>query len=127
MGESSSAYLATAGADRRPHIVPVTFAVDDDEVVIGIDQKPKATTDLKRLRNIEENPRVAVLCDEYDDDWTKLWWVRADGAASVVTQGDRWESAIDLLRARYPQYEADPPRGPVIVIRVDRWSGWSYA
>lgn len=127
LSESRSAYLATVGVDLQPHVVPVTYAVDGDEIVIGIDQKPKTTTNLKRLRNIVENPRVTVLCDEYDDDWTKLWWVRADGHATVVTEGDRWESAIDLLRARYPQYETDPPRGPVIVTRVDRWSGWSYA
>ncbi|TCC46304.1 TIGR03668 family PPOX class F420-dependent oxidoreductase [Kribbella pittospori] len=116
--------LATTGGDQRPHVVPVTYAVRGDELFIGIDQKPKTTTDLKRLRNIAENDRVAVLVDQYDEDWTHLWWVRVDGVARVV---EARSAALELLAAKYPQYEADPPRGPVIGIRVDRWSGWSYS
>jgi PPOX class probable F420-dependent enzyme len=116
--------LATVGADLRPHVVPVTYAVHGDELFIGVDQKPKTTTDLKRLRNIAANPRVAVLVDEYDEDWTHLWWVRVDGVARVLTDAP---PVVELLVAKYPQYEADPPRGPVIALRADRWSGWSYA
>ena len=116
--------LATVGADSRPHVVPVTYAVHGDELFIGVDQKPKTTTDLKRLRNIAANAGVAVLVDEYDEDWTHLWWVRVDGVARVLTEAP---AAVELLAAKYPQYEADPPRGPVIAIRVDGWSGWSYA
>jgi PPOX class probable F420-dependent enzyme len=116
--------LATVGADLRPHVVPVTYVVHGDEVYVGIDQKPKTTTALKRLRNIAANDRVAILVDEYDEDWTHLWWVRIDGVARVLPEAP---AAVDLLRAKYPQYEADPPRGPVIVVRVDSWSGWSYA
>jgi PPOX class probable F420-dependent enzyme len=115
--------LATVGADLRPHIVPVTYAVHGDELFIGIDQKPKTTTDLKRLRNIAVNEQVAVLVDEYDEDWTHLWWVRVDGTARVLEDG---AAAVELLRAKYPQYDADPPRGPVIAIRAVGWSGWSY-
>ena len=111
------------GADLRPHVVPVTYAVHGDELFIGIDQKPKTTTDLKRLRNIAANRRVAVLVDEYDENWTHLWWVRIDGVARVLTARS---AAVELLVAKYPQYEADPPRGPVIGIRADGWSGWSY-
>ncbi|MEV5967072.1 TIGR03668 family PPOX class F420-dependent oxidoreductase [Kribbella sp. NPDC051952] len=117
------ARLATVGADSQPHVVPVTYAVHGDELFIGIDQKPKTTTDLKRLRNIAANPRVAVLVDEYDEDWTHLWWVRVDGVARVL---DDNSAAVGLLVAKYPQYDADPPRGPVIAISVDGWSGWSY-
>jgi PPOX class probable F420-dependent enzyme len=115
--------LATVGVDLRPHLVPVTYAVDGDELFVGIDQKPKTTTDLKRLRNIAVNEQVAVLVDEYDEDWTQLWWVRVDGTARVLDDG---AAAVELLRAKYPQYEADPPRGPVIAIRAVGWSGWSY-
>jgi PPOX class probable F420-dependent enzyme len=115
--------LATVGPDLRPHIVPVTYAVHGDELFIGIDQKPKTTTELKRLRNIAVNEQVAVLVDEYDEDWTHLWWVRVDGTARVLE--DR-AAAVELLRAKYPQYDADPPRGPVIAIRAVGWSGWSY-
>ncbi|TCO41006.1 PPOX class probable F420-dependent enzyme [Kribbella antiqua] len=116
--------LATVGADLRPHVVPVTYAVHGDEVFIGIDQKPKTTTELKRLRNIEANERVAILVDEYDEDWTHLWWVRVDGVARVLPAAP---AAVELLVAKYRQYDADPPRGPVIAVRVDGWSGWSYA
>lgn len=101
----------------------MTYAVHGDELFIGIDQKPKSTTDLKRLRNIAENSRVALLVDEYDEDWTHLWWVRVDGVGTVLGDGP---AAVELLVAKYPQYDADPPRGPVIAIRADGWSGWSY-
>ncbi|MFI7063176.1 TIGR03668 family PPOX class F420-dependent oxidoreductase [Kribbella sp. NPDC050124] len=115
--------LATVGADLRPHVVPVTYAVHGDELYVAIDQKPKTTTALRRLRNIAENDRVAVLVDEYDEDWTHLWWVRLDGVARVLHS---LPAAVELLRAKYPQYDADPPRGPVIAVQVENWSGWSY-
>ncbi|WP_460754409.1 TIGR03668 family PPOX class F420-dependent oxidoreductase [Myceligenerans cantabricum] len=121
-----SAYLATTGQDLAPHVVPVTFAVLGERIVIAIDQKPKTTTRLRRLRNIAENPRVAVLCDHYSDDWDRLWWVRADGVADVVADGPAWYGAVDALTSRYPQYQATPPRGPVIDIETTRWTGWSH-
>jgi PPOX class probable F420-dependent enzyme len=101
----------------------VTYALDGDEVFIGIDQKPKTTTDLKRLRNIAAQDRVALLVDEYDEDWTQLWWVRVDGSARILAGR---AAAVGLLVAKYPQYVADPPLGPVIGITVDGWSGWAY-
>ncbi len=121
------AYLATTGADGRPYVVPVTFALVDDDLVTAVDQKPKTTTRLRRLRNITENPRVAVLGDLYDDDWTHLWWVRADGLAHVEPTGPGQEAALAALVDRYPQYRADPPRGPVIRIHVERWTGWAFS
>jgi len=116
--------LATVGADLRPHVVPVTYAVHGDELFVAVDQKPKSTTDLKRLRNIAAHERVAVLVDEYDEDWTHLWWVRVDGAARVVPED---QPAVELLVRKYPQYEPDSPQGPVIVIRAEAWSGWSFS
>lgn len=121
------ARLATVGADMRPHVVPVTFGMSGDRLVIGIDQKPKSTTKLRRLRNIMENPRAAVLVDHYDDDWTRLWWVRADGGAKVVTEGGLRDTAVELLVAKYRQYVDDPPCGPVIVVDIDHWSGWAFS
>ncbi|MGZ0152835.1 TIGR03668 family PPOX class F420-dependent oxidoreductase [Kribbella sp. WER1] len=115
--------LATVDAELRPHLVPVTYAVHGDSLFVAVDQKPKSTTALKRLRNIAVHAEVALLVDEYDEDWTHLWWVRVDGSARVVGEDP---AAVELLAAKYPQYEADPPRGPVIVIRADRWSGWAY-
>jgi PPOX class probable F420-dependent enzyme len=119
-------YLATVGADRQPHIVPMTFVVVDDRIVTSIDHKPKSTTKLRRLRNIAENPAVAVLCDNYDDDWQRLWWVRADGAARLVDDKTIRERAVAALVAKYPQYVDDPPNGPVLVVRIKSWTGWQY-
>lgn len=129
-----SATLATADTDGVPHLVPVTFALDtvasDDgsggeSVVFAIDDKPKSTTNLRRLRNIAQNPRVSLLVDHYEDDWRRLWWVRVDGTANVHEEGATRMAAIRALSMRYPQYEDLPPRGPVVSIAVSGWRGWS--
>ncbi|WP_433439369.1 TIGR03668 family PPOX class F420-dependent oxidoreductase [Nonomuraea sp. CA-141351] len=120
------ARLATVSGDGTPHLVPVTFAVVADRVVTAIDHKPKTTTDLRRLRNIRENPRVSLLADHYEDDWTRLWWARADGQARVVEEGPQREPAIDALAAKYGQYREHRPDGPVILVDVTRWTGWSF-
>lgn len=113
------ARLATTG----PHLVPICFAVDHDSIWSAIDAKPKRTRSLQRLRNIANDPRVALLADEYDDtDWSALWWVRADGVAVVL---DDAPDALALLIRRYPQYAQRPPAGPFLRITVHRWSGWS--
>src|SRR5260221_14749245 len=82
---SRSARLATVSADGRPHVVPIVFALDGDTLYFAVDSKPKRTTHLQRLKNIAANPAVSVLADHYDDDWTRLWGVRADGTAPVGT------------------------------------------
>jgi PPOX class probable F420-dependent enzyme len=117
------ARLATVGADGAPHLVPVTFALHGDTVAIAVDHKPKRTTRLRRLRNIEANPRVSLLADEYTDDWDRLWWVRADGIARVVRDGE--PVAVGWLVAKYPQYADRPPAGPVILVEVAAWRGWT--
>jgi PPOX class probable F420-dependent enzyme len=119
------ARLATTGADGQPHLVPVTFAVDGDLIYVAVDHKPKTTVNLRRLRNIRENPRVAVLADHYEQDWDALWWVRVDGRASIISAEDAMRRPLDLLAARYEQYRDNRPSGPVIVIRAQRWTGWS--
>jgi PPOX class probable F420-dependent enzyme len=121
------ARLATVGSDGRPHIVPVVFAAVESFVYIAVDHKPKASRDLRRLRNIRANPAVSVLVDHYEDDWTKLWWVRADGTASIVDDPAVMAGPIDLLVAKYPQYQAIRPVGPVIAVQVARWTGWSFS
>ncbi|MFF4617495.1 TIGR03668 family PPOX class F420-dependent oxidoreductase [Nonomuraea jabiensis] len=120
------ARLATASGDGTPHLVPVTFAVVADRVVTAVDHKPKTTTALRRMRNIRENPRVSLLADHYEDDWARLWWARADGLATVVEEGPERESALDALAAKYGQYREHRPAGPVILVDVTRWSGWSF-
>jgi PPOX class probable F420-dependent enzyme len=122
------ARLATADAERRPHLVPIAFAVDGDEIVSAVDHKPKRTMRLRRLANIEANPRVSVLADHYEDDWSGLWWARADGTARIVEPGaEEHERAVSKLAARYPQYSERRPSGSVIMISVSRWSGWRAA
>ena len=121
------ARLATVSATGQPHLVPVTFAVEDDSVYIAIDHKPKSTLRLKRLANIAANPRVSLLADHYADDWTQLWWTRADGDATVLAPGAGTAAPVALLAARYPQYQSTPPAGPVIAITVTTWTGWSYS
>jgi PPOX class probable F420-dependent enzyme len=121
--------LATVGAGGRPHLVPVVFAVDGDTVYSAVDDaKPKATLRLRRLANIAANPAVALLADHYEDDWSALWWVRADGTARVIEPAEPEAArARGLLAGRYEQYRDAPPPGPVIAVAVERWSGWSAA
>lgn len=126
------ARLATVSPAGVPHLVPVTFAVLDrpprddraagTRVVFVVDDKPKTTTRLRRLANIGARPSVCLLVDVYHDDWTRLWWVRADGTATVH---DDDAEAIDALAARYPAYVERRPRGPVVSIEVTRWTGWA--
>jgi len=119
------ARLATTGPAGRPHLVPVTFALDGDSIYTVVDAKPKTTTNLRRLRNIAADPRVAVLADHYEDDWDALWWARADGLASILREPAGRARPLELLAARYRQYQASPPAGPVIAIAVGRWIGWA--
>jgi PPOX class probable F420-dependent enzyme len=119
-------HLATADRRGAPHVVPVCFAIEEDALYITIDEKPKrADVPLKRLRNIVENPAVAVVVDRYDDDWTRLGWVMLRGRADVLTEGAEHTRAQGLLRARYPQLnDMDIASLPVIAVRVERATSW---
>ena len=120
------ARLATTDGAGRPHLVPIVFAIEGDTLISAVDHKPKRTSALRRLDNVRENPRVAVLVDEYSDDWDRLWWARADGSATVLAAGSpEAERALPPLIARYHQYRHRPPGGPVLRIAVERWSGWA--
>jgi PPOX class probable F420-dependent enzyme len=127
LAASKVAHLATASAEGRPHVVPIVFALDGNTLYFAVDAKPKKTTSLARLKNIAANPAVAVLVDHYDDDWTRLWWVRADGTAHVITDDAEAQRAIDLLANRYEQHATDRPGGPVVAIHIDRLTGWTGA
>jgi PPOX class probable F420-dependent enzyme len=106
-------------------MVPIVFAVDGETLYFAVDAKPKKSTDLQRLKNLAANPAVSVLADHYEDDWSKLWWARADGTAGLVTDKTEAERAIDLLADKYEQYSRARPAGPVVAIHVDRVTGWS--
>lgn len=121
------ARLATITPAGRPHLVPVTFAVAAGQIYTAVDAKPKTTASLQRLANIRASPAVAVLADSYSEDWSQLWWVRADGQAAVLADAAAMAQPAALLAERYPQYRQAPPPGPVIAITVERWSGWAAA
>lgn len=116
------ARLATITPNGKPHIVPVTFAMKESTLYIAVDHKPKTHKTLQRIKNIKANPAVSVLADHYAEDWTTLWWTRADGTATITED----ETPIDLLVAKYPQYQETRPHGPVIEVRIHHWTGWSY-
>jgi PPOX class probable F420-dependent enzyme len=119
------ARLGTADAQGRPHVVVVTFVVEGDAIYTAVDQKPKSGVNLKRLRNVGENPQVTMLADHYSDDWETLWWVRADGRAAILADQRQMAAPLRLLANRYPQYRQAPPNGPVLAVTVERWSGWA--
>ena len=121
------ARLATADRGAVPHVVPVCFAVHDATLYVTIDEKPKRrpVSMLKRLKNITENPMVAVVADRYDEDWTRLGWVMLRGRAEVLAAGAEHDHAQTLLRARYPQLEAmQIAELPVIAVRIEHATSW---
>jgi PPOX class probable F420-dependent enzyme len=127
LSEARVARLATVGPTGRPHLVPVVFALDGDTVYFAVDAKPKRTTHLQRLRNIAANPAVCLLADHYQEDWTRLWWVRVDGDARILEDSPQSEHALELLAGRYPQHRRTRPQGPVVAITVRSITGWAAA
>jgi len=122
--QSPVARLATVTSEGVPHLVPVVFAVDQDLIYTAVDAKPKTTQRLRRLANIEANPQVSLIVDHYAEDWTQLWWVRADGVATIHSGDQAMHTGYRLLRAKYPQYQSVSLNGPVIAVAVRRWSSW---
>lgn len=123
---SRVAHLATADRLSVPHLVPVCFCVDGLSVYITVDEKPKRTDiPLKRVRNILENPAVAVTVDRWDEDWTRLGWIMLRGKADILTDGEEHDMAQERLRLRYPQYRPmDLAPLPVIAVRIQRVLSW---
>lgn len=120
------ARLATVRPDGRPHLVPITFAlVDDETLVFAVDAKPKRSTDLQRLRNIEAHPSVSVLVDSYGDDWSALWWVRLDGVAEMVRSEPRRSQLVEPLVTKYEQYRTARPREAVVAVRIESTATWA--
>ena len=127
LAQQRVAHLATADRGAVPHVVPVCFAVAGGTLYITIDEKPKRrpATALKRLKNIAENPAVAVIVDRYDEDWARLGWVMLRGRAEILREGQEHQDAQDLLRARYPQLAAmQIATYPVIAVRIERTTSW---
>lgn len=120
--------LATATRDGAPHVIPVCYACDGASLYIALDSKPKrvAPERLRRVRNILENPRVALVIDRYSDDWSELAYLLIQGTAALLPPGDaEHRRAVALLRERYLQYQAMPiDRQPVIAIRPAAVIAW---
>lgn len=123
-GEARVARLASVRPDGAPHVVPVIFALDGDMLWLVVDEKPKRTRELQRLTNVRAEPRVSLLVDRYDENWQQLWWVRVDGRARIVDDGDEFDHAITLLIHRYPQERERPPMGPALAVEIDAWRFW---
>src|SRR4051812_13380275 len=97
------ARLGTIRPDGAPHLVPAVFVLQSDTGWLMVEEKPKRHRRLQRLVNVRAEPRVSLLVDLYDEDWSRLWWVRADGRARVVGEGPLLEQALDGLLVKYPQ------------------------
>jgi PPOX class probable F420-dependent enzyme len=119
------AMLATADAAGVPHVVPITFVVDGATVYSAVDGKPKQGTHLRRHDNIRARPRASLLVQHWAEDWSRLWWVRADGPAKVVEDPSTVEMVARLLMRKYEQYDRVGVGGPVIEVEVTSWRGWS--
>ena len=118
--------LATASATAQPLVVPVCFALVDESIYSAVDLKPKRTRELRRLRNVRENPNVSLVVDEYHEDWTKLRWVMVEGTARVCDGAAR-ARALAALVAKYPQYaamELATTAGDVLAITPVRVVAW---
>lgn len=124
------ARLATIDAQGAPHLVPICFVYDDGAFYMAIDRKPKrvAPERLARLDNIARNPQVALLIDEYSEDWQRLWYVLVRGTAHLLPPSARAEHdrALALLKAKYPQYAAgwlgdDAPVVRITVMKITQW------
>jgi PPOX class probable F420-dependent enzyme len=126
--DSPRAQLSTVNPNGTPHMVPIVFAVapTGDRIYTAIDWKPKTTQKLQRLENIHADPAVSLIVDHYSEDWSQLWWIRADGNARIVDAGSA-EGTVgtDTLIAKYSQYKNNRPEGPVIVIDKLSWRSWS--
>ena len=119
--------MATADAMGQPHVIPVVFATDGRKLYTPVDQKPKrvAPSQLKRVRNLFENPKVAFVVDDYDEDWTQLAWVLVKGTGTMVEKGEAHSTGVRLLQEKYPQYEGMPLKDrPLIVITPSHVTSW---
>lgn len=125
VGAAPVARLGTIDPDGRPHAVPFCFVLTGDVVYSAVDHKPKTSPRLRRFDNIRANPDVVVLVDHYEEDWSRLWWVRLSGRAREVVPGPEADRAVDLLVGKYPQYGSARPAGPVLAVEITQWRGWA--
>ena len=125
---SPVARLATCGDDGMPHAVPICFVLESDSLYSIVDAKPKrAPTRMKRLRNVDENPRAAVIIDVYDEDWSRLEYVMLRGAAARVHDVEEFDRIVTLLREKYEPYRSmrfEPDENPLLRLDVEKVVYW---
>jgi PPOX class probable F420-dependent enzyme len=119
------ARLATIDPDGRPHLVPIVFAVEGETLYTAVDRKRKRSKRLQRIENARVRPHVTILVDHYEDDWSRLWWIRLRGRARVLDDGPERDRALALLAEKYPQYRADRPDGAVLAVDVREVRSWA--
>jgi len=119
------AVLATITPEGDPHVVPCCFVLHGDSIYSAVDAKPKSTLALRRLDNLRANPAASLLVHHDDEDWSRLWWVRVDGAGRIVDEEGERGQALELLVAKYPQYRISQPPGEVMVLEIQGWRWWS--
>lgn len=124
-GASPVARLASVRPDGTPHVIPIVFALVDGIVFTAVDHKPKRSPRLQRLANLRAQPRCSLLVDVYDPDWSRLWWVRADGEADIVDDPPHGHPGLLALAERYEDYRGRPPTPTLVRIAVTRWTGWA--
>jgi PPOX class probable F420-dependent enzyme len=105
-------------------VVPCCFVLHGDTVYSAVDAKPKSTLDLRRLQNLRNHAFASFSVDYYDEDWTTLWWVRVDGSGRVIANGGERALALELLVAKYEQYQETPPPGSVLALDIGIWRSW---
>ena len=126
LSEARVGRLATADAAGRPLVVPVCFVLDDEAIYSAVVDKPKRTRELRRLRNVTENPQASLVVDEWHEDWSRLRWVIVEGRADVLRSGGEFDRAIEALQEKYPQYRTMDLRtdGAVLRLRAGRVLTW---
>jgi PPOX class probable F420-dependent enzyme len=127
VGEARVARVGTIDERGGAHLVPIVFVLDRDTLYSITDAGSRPA---KRLRNLKADPRVSVVVDDYDEDWSRVWWVRFRGRGRVIEAGPEWDNARRLLWEKYPQFEdapADEAAGPVMAVDIEEWSGWAYS
>jgi PPOX class probable F420-dependent enzyme len=121
------ARLATVDGAGCPLVLPICYVLAGETLYSATDAKPKRVPvqRLKRLRNLQENPHVALVIDDYSEDWTQLAYVLLHGTAAVLTAGPDFEGAIVALRVKYPQYRQMPiEENPMIAVHLTRVVSW---
>lgn len=116
--------LGTVSPGGRPHLVPCCFALRADTVYTAVDANPKSSLALRRVANVAAQPAACLLVDHYEEDWSRLWWVRLDGMARVEAVGAEADEARRALVGKYPQYGRVAIPGPVIVLEIESWRAW---